>query len=149
MSMVEDLIKSLRICGRTGESCDGCMFSETDPDECGYRLNAAAAAALENAEELNKWLNESNNKLHGCLMSARTKLAELCGTQGWIRPEDQLPPTNVAILICRQKELGVPMVEQARFEGDLGGKLPWKVYGTRCAHVDWWMPMPEPPEVEA
>ena len=72
------------------------------------------------------------------------------GVLTWISTKVSLPPDNVPVLICREKELGVLMVEQARFEGKMGGKLPWKVFGTRVAlgSVSHWMPMPEPPEVE-
>jgi len=66
----------------------------------------------------------------------------------WIRPEDRMPPVGRPVLICREKDLGVPIVEQARYLGAVGGKLPWKVYGANLSKVDWWMEMPEPPEVE-
>ena len=61
----------------------------------------------------------------------------------WISTKDKLPECGQRVIICREKEKGVPYVEQATYSG-VGGW--WRVYGTNVKRVDWWMPMPEPPE---
>ena len=61
----------------------------------------------------------------------------------WISTEDRLPESGQRVIICREKEKGVPYVEQATYSG-VGGW--WRVYGTNVKRVDWWMPLPEPPE---
>lgn len=62
---------------------------------------------------------------------------------GWISTKDRLPEFGQRVIICRQKEKGVPYIEQATL--GLGGW--WKVYGTNVKNVDFWMPMPEPPQI--
>ena len=61
----------------------------------------------------------------------------------WISPSQRLPEIGQRVIICRQKEKGVPYIEQAT----MGPGGWWKVYGTNVKQVDFWMPMPEPPEV--
>lgn len=61
----------------------------------------------------------------------------------WISPAQRLPEIGQRVIICRQKENGVPYVEQ----GTLGVGGWWKVYGTIVKQVDFWMPMPKAPEV--
>ena len=118
MSMVQSLKESLLKCADPEASCEGCVqWPSRFPAKCMQTLMRDAA-----------WMIDA--------LSAKAR-------PGWISVEDRLPPTNVPILICREKDPGVPLVEAARYEGKMGGKLPWKVYGTRCAHVDWWMPMPK------
>ena len=123
--MVQSLTESLLQCADPEAGCAGCI----------QRSCRIGTRCIENLMRDAAWMIEA--------LSAKARPAE-----GWIRTEDKLPPVNVPILICREKDPGVPLVEAARYQGAAGGKLPWKVYGTRCAHVDWWMPMPEPPEME-
>jgi len=59
----------------------------------------------------------------------------------WIPTAVRLPQIGQRVIICRQKE-GVPYIEQATLE--VGGW--WRVYGTNCKKVDFWMPMPNAPE---
>lgn len=59
----------------------------------------------------------------------------------WISTSERLPERGQRVIICREKEKGVPYVEAARYDGDW-----WKVYGANVRRVDWWMPLPEPPE---
>lgn len=59
----------------------------------------------------------------------------------WIRPEEQLPDVHKPVLVCREKEPGVLIVEQGC--KDLGDW--WRVYGTRVKRIRFWMPLPEPP----
>ena len=61
----------------------------------------------------------------------------------WIPTSERLPELGQRVIICRQKEKGVPYIEQATMEP--GGW--WKVYGTNVKKVDYWMPMPAAPEV--
>lgn len=61
----------------------------------------------------------------------------------WIPTTERLPELGQRVIICRQKEKGVPYIEQAT----MGPGGWWKVYGTNVKQVDFWMPMPEPPEV--
>ena len=60
----------------------------------------------------------------------------------WIPTTERLPEIGQRVIICRQKEKGVPYIEQAT----MGPGGWWKVYGTNVKQVDFWMPMPEPPE---
>ena len=62
----------------------------------------------------------------------------------WISTAQRLPELGQRVIICRQKEKGVPYIEQAT----LGPGGWWKVYGTNVKQVDFWMPMPQPPEVK-
>ena len=66
-------------------------------------------------------------------------------TVRWIPVTERLPDTFRPVIVCREKEKGKFVVEQG-FK-DVGDW--WKVYGTRTKKVTHWMPMPEPPEVEA
>ena len=59
----------------------------------------------------------------------------------WIRPEERLPDVHKPVLVCREKEPGVLIVEQGC--KDLGDW--WRVYGTRVKRIRFWMPLPEPP----
>lgn len=61
----------------------------------------------------------------------------------WIPTSERLPEIGQRVIICRQKEKGVPYIEQATL--GVGGW--WKVYGTNVKQVDFWMPMPKAPEV--
>ena len=60
----------------------------------------------------------------------------------WIT--EWLPPIGERVLICREKEKGQFIVEQAWLTD--GGW--WKVYGTNCKKIVAWALMPEPPEPE-
>ena len=62
----------------------------------------------------------------------------------WIRPEEQLPDVHKPVLVCREKEPGVLIVEQGC--KDLGDW--WRVYGTRVKRIRYWMPLPEAPKEE-
>lgn len=65
-------------------------------------------------------------------------------TQGWIPTTERMPDVGQRVIICRQKEKGVPYIEQAT----MGPGGWWKVYGTNVKQVDYWMPMPAAPEVD-
>lgn len=60
----------------------------------------------------------------------------------WIRPEERLPDVHKPVLVCREREPGVLIVEQGC--KDLGDW--WRVYGTRVKRIRFWMPLPEPPK---
>lgn len=60
----------------------------------------------------------------------------------WNAPEEALPGEGERVLVCREKEPGEKIVEQAW----LTGKGWWKVYGTNCKRILAWRPMPEPAE---
>lgn len=63
----------------------------------------------------------------------------------WLTPEEGLPKEGQRVLICREKEPGELIVEQAWLTR--GGW--WKVFGTNCKRILAWRPMPEGPmEVE-
>ena len=62
--------------------------------------------------------------------------------QQWIRPEERLPDVHKPVLVCREKEPGVLIVEQGC--KDLGDW--WRVYGTRVKRIRYWMPLPEAPK---
>ena len=64
----------------------------------------------------------------------------------WISTAKELPPIAKTVLIARVYEVGQPLrVEQAiRTPGGW-----WKVFGTNLKKVDFWAPLPEPPEVKA
>lgn len=64
--------------------------------------------------------------------------------QEWIDTAKELPEKYKPVIICREKEKGKWLVEQGCLE--VGGW--WRVYGTRCKKVAYWMPMPEPPGKE-
>ena len=62
----------------------------------------------------------------------------------WIRTADRKPPFHERVLIARVYEPGKPLkVEQATLLPDGW----WKVFGTNCKKVEYWMPMPKAPEV--
>lgn len=61
----------------------------------------------------------------------------------WIDVNERLPEHFKRVLVVREGADG-PIVEQG-FK-DVGDW--WKVYGTRTKKVFFWMPLPEPPEVE-
>ena len=67
------------------------------------------------------------------------------GLNGWISVEDALPPRFEPVLVCRRWRRGNRVVEQGIRDVD----DRWKVYGTKTGGVTHWMPLPEPPEVEA
>lgn len=60
----------------------------------------------------------------------------------WLAPEEGLPGEGQRVLICREKEPGELLVEQAWLTR--GGW--WKVFGTNCKRILAWRPMPEGPE---
>lgn len=60
----------------------------------------------------------------------------------WMAPTESMPQLGERVLICREKEPGELMVEQAWLTQ--GGW--WKVYGTNCKRILAWRPMPKPPE---
>ena len=64
---------------------------------------------------------------------------------GWISVKDDLPPRLEPVLVCRRSRRGNRVVEQGIRDVD----DRWKVYGTKTGGVTHWMPLPEPPEVEA
>ena len=60
----------------------------------------------------------------------------------WISTKDRKPPLYERVLIARVYEAGAPLkVEQATLLPDGW----WKVFGTNCKRVDYWMPMPKAP----
>ena len=61
----------------------------------------------------------------------------------WMAPAESMPRIGERVLVCREKEPGELMVEQAWLTQ--GGW--WKVYGTNCKRILAWRPMPKPPEV--
>lgn len=101
-------------------------WSPKTKEEVVQRLGAYEDTGL-TPEEINVW-----NELGGY---------EYIG--GWIPTKQRLPQIGQRVIICRQKEKGVPYIEQATLE--VGGW--WKVYGTNVKKVDFWMPMPKAPEV--
>lgn len=66
-------------------------------------------------------------------------------TGRWIPVTERMPDAFRPVIVCREKGKGEYVVEQG-FK-DVGDW--WKVYGTRTKNVTHWMPLPEPPEVEA
>ena len=63
----------------------------------------------------------------------------------WIRTTERLPAVLQPVIVAREYEAGKPLkVEQGRLMPDGW----WKVFGANTKHVDYWMPMPEPPERE-
>ena len=62
----------------------------------------------------------------------------------WRTPTVDMPRLGERVLICREKEPGELMVEQAWLTE--GGW--WKVFGTNCKRIIAWRPMPKPPEME-
>jgi len=63
----------------------------------------------------------------------------------WISTETCLPEFGKRVIVARPYEKGEPLrVEQGYL--DVSGW--WRVYGTNCKRVRYWMPMPEPPEEE-
>ena len=71
-----------------------------------------------------------------------TVIGEVKEANTWIPSSERLPEIGQRVIICRQKEKGVPYIEQAFLIP--GGW--WKVYGTNVKKVDYWMPMPAAPE---
>ena len=61
----------------------------------------------------------------------------------WISVKDRLPERMTPVLVCRKKG-EERIVEQGRRDV----MDWWKVYGTRTKAVEYWMPLPEPPEPE-
>lgn len=62
----------------------------------------------------------------------------------WRSPKDA-PPMLKPILVCREKEPGMIIVQEGmRKPGEW-----WKVYGTRVKRIIAWAEMPAPPEVNA
>ena len=61
----------------------------------------------------------------------------------WTAPTESMPRIGERVLICREKEPGELLVEQAWLTR--GGW--WKVFGTNCKRILAWRPMPEGPEV--
>ena len=62
---------------------------------------------------------------------------------GWISTKDRLPKPYQGVIVARVYEPGKPLRVEA---GMLTDKGWWKVYGTNCKKVSYWMPLPEPPE---
>ena len=62
-------------------------------------------------------------------------------TGPWIDPNERRPREGERVLICREKEKGELVVEQAWLTK--GGW--WKIFGTNCKRIVAWMPMPKPP----
>lgn len=60
----------------------------------------------------------------------------------WIPVTERLPDVHKPVLVCREKEPGVLIVEQGC--KDLGDW--WRVYGTRVKRIRFWMPLPEAPK---
>lgn len=74
----------------------------------------------------------------------RTLMKKYEGGPFWLRPEEKKPPLYERVLIARVYEPGQPLkVEQATLLPDGW----WKVFGTNCKKVEYWMPMPKAPEV--
>ena len=74
--------------------------------------------------------------------AVRSELERRCC---WIPTEYELPKLNAPVLIARVYEPGKPLkVEQAA----LTENGWWKVRGANVRCVGYWMPMPEPPEIE-
>ena len=86
-----------------------------------------------------------HDQICACLGIVRRRFADLeaqLAAGPWIPTTERLPQIGQRVIICRQKEKGVPYIEQATLE--VGGW--WRVYGTNCKKVDFWMPMPNAPE---
>ena len=62
----------------------------------------------------------------------------------WVDPAESLPRLGERVLVCREREKDVFIVEQAWLTE--GGW--WKVFGTNCKRILAWRPMPKPPERE-
>lgn len=61
----------------------------------------------------------------------------------WTSTEDQLPKPYQGVIVARLYEAGKPLRVEAGMLTTYGW---WKVYGTNCKKVSYWMPLPEPPE---
>ena len=126
-----EMITTLRICGNhpsmDGNTCDDCPYKKTcDDDKGGARINLEAADTIE------------------ALMKEVAQLRAGIGPE-WISTEDCLPEPHKPVIVARPYEKGKPLkVEQGYFDGTGW----WKVFGTNCKRVPYWMPMPEPPEEE-
>ena len=70
------------------------------------------------------------------------QIKHLSSAARWIPCSEKLPKVGETVLVCREKEKGVPYIEQAT----LGVNGWWKVYGTNVKRVDFWRPFPLPPE---
>ena len=63
----------------------------------------------------------------------------------WISPEEQMPEPFQRVIVARIYERGEPLrVEQGMWTNGW-----WKVYGANVRKVSYWMPMPEPPDIQA
>lgn len=60
----------------------------------------------------------------------------------WIPVTERLPDRFHPVLVCREKQKGVAIVEQGY--KDVGDW--WKVYGTRIKSVTHWRELPDPPK---
>ena len=86
-----------------------------------------------------------HDQICACLGLVRRRFADLEAqlvAGPWIPTSERLPELGQRVIICRQKEKGVPYIEQAT----MGPGGWWKVYGPNVKQVDFWMPMPQPPE---
>lgn len=63
----------------------------------------------------------------------------------WISTKDRLPKPYESVIVARVYKVGEPMRVEA---GKLTDGGWWKVFGTNVKRIAYWMPMPEPPELE-
>ena len=123
MTENKKLISLLKYCSAPTADCLGCER---------YKLDCGSAHCVEELMSLAADTLESQQK----------RIEELERERRWVRPEERLPDVHKPVLVCREKEPGVLIVEQGC--KDLGDW--WRVYGTRVKRIRFWMPLPEAPK---
>lgn len=94
-------------------------------------------------DELIRALREKESRDNRELLDAAADMLE---RQRWIPVAEELPPIGERVIVARVYDPREPLrVEQ----GTLTEGGWWKVYGANTRHVEYWMPMPEPPETIA
>jgi hypothetical protein len=136
--MYDELVKRLRVCGDSNDSCGNCPDREND-GSCPYGEWEFAAEkymlqAADAIEELSKQfddMNEANIALYGALPK-------------WTSVEEKLPEAGQRVLCyCRAN---IYEVMKMRTDRDWVQDIN-HVY--MSGFVTHWMPLPEPPEEEA
>lgn len=140
--MYEELVKSLRICGRMENIDDNCIAFHDECCEaeplCMYELMRQAADAIEE-------LTEDNAALNGTVINLLEQIAELSKPR-WIPVTERLPEEDGEYLVCgrwRGKPMQIWICERV----NLGPVFGWANRAENPV-ISHWMPLPEPPKEE-
>jgi len=88
-------------------------------------------------------------RIDAALCALKAHIAELEAAQRWIPVSERLPEDRVTILAAFNNREILTAKYYKYYEGFGSVENYWRIEGWHSGNVTHWMPLPEPPEVQA